>query len=240
MKFCRTCERDLPLSAFGRDKYNRDGLTIVCRECRLQQTKKWQTANPDAAAKWRKANLVKFRGYTAKWRAANPEKAAAYSARSRADGRANAATKRWNERNKEKLSVQRRTPEHRAKARANSRRWVLANPQRERERDKRYKGTEKRKLWDRAYQSNRRARKRSLPGNYTTEDIKRLLAASNKCHICKRSFTTERKPTVDHVMAIATDLGSNDPGNLTLVCLSCNSKKRDKRFNPLTGQGLLV
>jgi hypothetical protein len=34
MKFCRLCNRELPLSEFTKDRHKRDGLSSTCRYCR--------------------------------------------------------------------------------------------------------------------------------------------------------------------------------------------------------------
>lgn len=38
-KYCKKCERDLPLSMFYKDKSRKDGLSCYCKECRLKYSK---------------------------------------------------------------------------------------------------------------------------------------------------------------------------------------------------------
>ena len=41
MKYCKGCDRDLPLSAFHNDKKMKDGLAFYCRECVSEYGKKY-------------------------------------------------------------------------------------------------------------------------------------------------------------------------------------------------------
>lgn len=45
-KACRTCRRQLPLSAFGRDRSRADGLAYVCRHCKNNSARATYTPIP--------------------------------------------------------------------------------------------------------------------------------------------------------------------------------------------------
>jgi 5-methylcytosine-specific restriction endonuclease McrA len=176
----------------------------------------WAKANPKKRAAsnraWHEANREKNNATKRSWKKSNPEKVRAWA---NAWDKANPEKKRawgnaWYAANRERVAT-------------NSRAWKKANPEKKR-----------------AAEHRRRARKRSILGEVTAEDIKRMMAASSKCHFCKKPFTRKRPLTIDHVLPISSHLGSNDPNNLVLACASCNSSKGARRYNPRTGQGLLV
>jgi 5-methylcytosine-specific restriction endonuclease McrA len=60
-----------------------------------------------------------------------------------------------------------------------------------------------------------------------------------KAHICGGKFTKSRPATVDHVIPVA-DGGKHEVSNLAAAHASCNSRKKARRENPLTGQGFLL
>jgi 5-methylcytosine-specific restriction endonuclease McrA len=123
---------------------------------------------------------------------------------------------RWRESNKEQISAygrRMRAAEGRPARRAKLQRWRRANP-----------GKVSMHI------NRRRARARSAPGKYTAEDIDKLLKASDRCHVCGKRFSKRRPPTLDHVIPLAHELATNDPGNLALAHQSCNSRKNAARI----------
>lgn len=50
-KRCSKCGRELPLSDFGRDKYNKDGLKCKCKHCE----KEYREQNKDKIKAWQQA-----------------------------------------------------------------------------------------------------------------------------------------------------------------------------------------
>lgn len=61
MKYCSGCDEDLELSAFGKDKYRKDGLTSKCKKCRNKHNREYCKKNPemkkkhnDLRVEWRK------------------------------------------------------------------------------------------------------------------------------------------------------------------------------------------
>ena len=70
-----------------------------------------------------------------------------------------------------------------------------------------------------------RQHRRETKGYYTKTDIQRMLQEQNDaCNFCKEAFNG--KYEVDHVKPIAKG-GTNWPGNLQLLCRTCNAKKSD-------------
>lgn len=72
-KFCRRCEEQLPLEAFGKDSSRKDGLKYVCKSCRKLDTLKYREEH--------RQELVE---YMRNYRKVNPAKNAESSAQYRA------------------------------------------------------------------------------------------------------------------------------------------------------------
>lgn len=121
-----------------------------------------------------------------------------------------------------------------------AKRYQAEHADRVRENKRRYSASDKGKIAKRAREHTRRARKRAVPGKISAAAANKLLAAASRCAICGRRFTKANPATIDHVLAISTDLGSNHLSNLAAVHAVCNSKKGSRRENPLTGPGLLL
>jgi 5-methylcytosine-specific restriction endonuclease McrA len=87
--------------------------------------------------------------------------------------------------------------------------WRKANP-------------EKVQVWVR----NRRAKLKGLAGTHTIEDILSLMDSQRgKCVYCRVDISKSYQ--VDHIVPVARG-GSNDKGNLQLLCKACNLDKRAK------------
>jgi 5-methylcytosine-specific restriction endonuclease McrA len=72
--------------------------------------------------------------------------------------------------------------------------------------------------------SKRRAKILKAEGHYSANDVARLRnAQKHRCAVCK----SKRKLTVDHIIPLTAG-GSNWPSNLQMLCLPCNSAKRDR------------
>jgi hypothetical protein len=118
-----------------------------------------------------------------------------------------------------------------------TRRWAKANP----EKVAKYK-----RFWAKANPEKvaavlrrRRARKAAAPGTFTAEDWRALVAHSPRCHWCKKSFTSKRRPTHDHVIPLSKG-GADDISNSCCACKGCNSGKCDRLINPANGEGILL
>jgi 5-methylcytosine-specific restriction endonuclease McrA len=101
-----------------------------------------------------------------------------------------------------------------------------------------YRATEAGRLVAVAASQRRRARIREAQGTVSTEDVRRILSAE-KCYLCRMRFTAKRPATLDHVIPLARG-GKHEVANLAAAHLGCNSKKRARLENPITGQGVLI
>ena len=79
-----------------------------------------------------------------------------------------------------------------------------------------------------AASSRRRARKLGAGGSYTADDIDRIyLSQRGKCAGYGCGINLGKKFHRDHKVSLSKG-GSNDAGNIELLCPSCNLKKNDK------------
>ena len=99
--------------------------------------------------------------------------------------------------------------------------WRRKNPDKTAEYQRRYRASHRDVA--RSQVRNRRARVRYASGQHSALDVQRLIwFQRGLCAYCYRAM--DGRHTVDHRIPLIRG-GSNDPANLCLACLSCNSKK---------------
>lgn len=64
MKICNNCNKELPLTAFHRNKSHSDGRENVCAACRNEQTKQWRLTSPKA--KYSEASYTRLKDWRSK------------------------------------------------------------------------------------------------------------------------------------------------------------------------------
>lgn len=171
----------------------------LCVECAKAAAGKQRRDDPERCRTqlkaWQKANKEKYHAAAIRWTAAHPEWRKTYE-------------KAWRLANKDKLYA--RTMAWRG---ANRERWdEAAKVWREANRPR------VRTIW-----RNRRARVRNAHGSHTVDQILGLLEKQrNRCAACRKSLTDGYH--VDHIVPLARG-GSNDIGNIQLLCAACNLSK---------------
>lgn len=145
--------------------------------------------------RFRALNRPRIRGYENAWKAANPEK--------------NKQKKQRNyQRNRDaKIARHRawRAANHDA-AKASSKAWKQLHP-----------------AEHNVHKRNYRARRRGNGGAHTVDQILDLLEKQrNRCAACRKNIKSSYH--ADHIVPLARG-GSNDIGNIQLLCVACNLSK---------------
>jgi hypothetical protein len=182
---------------------------------------------------WAKSHPDKCREYTAAYRQQHPE--------AREKHRLNA--QEYVQKNREKVSAQKRAyrlanidkeqkyrNDHRENENRRSREWEAKYRQQNREEYRRKQREAYKKNPEKYLAKNHRyeARKIGGGGAYTTDEWKALLKSSGyRCVWCGCS---DVKLTVDHVIPVSMG-GTSNIDNIQPLCLSCNSRKRDKTMD---------
>jgi hypothetical protein len=53
-KFCKKCERELPLTMFYKDKTTKSGYAFYCKDCKLKQAKEYQQSHKEEKKAYKK------------------------------------------------------------------------------------------------------------------------------------------------------------------------------------------
>lgn len=177
-------------------RYVAQGLCVQCARAAADKQRRDDPIGHAAQLDaWRKANKGKVNAWARAWADANPDARKAYE-------------KAYRVANKDKLTA--RTMAWRA---ANRERWdEAARVWHEANRPR------VRTIW-----RNRRARVRNANGKHTVDQILDLIEKQrNRCAACRKSLKGGYH--ADHIMPLARG-GSNDIGNIQLLCVACNLSK---------------
>ncbi len=103
-----------------------------------------------------------------------------------------------------------------------SRIWRLNNPDKVKQIIRKYNNSNKGRLLRKIQYHKRRYS--SNGGTFTKKDWVSLLARQKSCYYCRKRFTKNLKPTVDHVIPLSKG-GKNVRENVVAACFYCNVKK---------------
>jgi len=148
-----------------------------------------------------------------RYRAENPEKTKAYS-------------DAYNEKHRDAMNAKSREYYHNNKEHKKrvSREWKQRNKEWVKQYAKQW--VDKNRTYKYYANSCRRDQRRGAEGNYTQNDIDRLITLQKeKCATCHKSLSG-RNFHIDHITPI-TKGGSNWPSNLQLLCPACNISKHN-------------
>ena len=218
-KLCPRCKLDLPISAFGKAKSTKDGLTSWCMECRRAAGRAYAAKHKDEAAvrskAWDEKNPERRRQNRSRHYQENKEKTSAQVAAWQALNKdlIREAAKLWRKVNRDRDRAARRSA-------ANAR--YAANPEKTREYQREY--YKRNSAIFKQARDRYNARRKNAEGSYKQADILRIFKhQSGRCAYCRCKLTA--RYDVDHITPLHAG-GTNYPKNLQLTCGPCNSKKR--------------
>lgn len=213
---CTKCHTPFPatLEYFHKQKNGKYGLSSWCITCHRAvnnaNLKERRAADPDLVQRQNE--------YKKEYRETHREEIAAYN-----------KEYYWSrvkqERERTRIKYKRFESQYRAKRRIRDDKNRESRNAKER---KRYANDPIYRLKNRAIHKARRDRKRNNEGKYAYKDIIALYAEQEgRCAYCGITLYIDLPGdiTVDHIVALKLG-GSNNPENLSLACMSCNSSKK--------------
>ena len=201
----------------------------LCRQCSkvLPATNEFWHSHRETKDKLNTSCKECARERARKWHAENREKAnrrsLTYSSSHREEAKSKARI--WRENNRTRYLH-------------GSRKWRHENKERASEATKAWKAVNRERVL--ALVRNYKARKKAASGTHSGRDVLELLALQN--HMCAacRCRIDGRKYHVDHIVPLSMG-GSNDRGNLQILCAPCNlSKNARDPVEFMQSRGLLV
>lgn len=213
LKICTACKVSKSLDCFSLNKQRRDGLMTRCRECRSALYRKNRIHILEIKRKNYPKHAEKRAAYNKKYAIENKDKIKKYKEITKERRKTYNAIyfkKRYKEKGlelNEKQKLRR-----------------LENLEVYKERERKFKRENKEKI--NAINAKRRSLKKGSSGKHTRDDVLDLFEKQGKkCPECKVSLLNGYH--VDHVIPLLLG-GSNNKGNLQLLCPACNSKKGAK------------
>jgi hypothetical protein len=211
MKRCYKCKQELPATLDYFSKKN-DGLASLCKECAKIEAKKYyrkyKETDPDSLRE--KGNERKR-----KWRKENPEKYTAERQR-------HMANNLEKERERCRLYRRKKYQESPDEVRAKNRQWAKENPISVHERNQRFRANNPQ--YSKIKNAKRKARKQSLPDNFTAQDWQRALDYFNDCcAVCGCPAGLWHTIAADHWIPLTSP---NCPGTIpTNIIPLCHAQK---------------
>lgn len=200
-KRCTRCSEQKPIDEFNKDRRQPDGLQSKCRSCQSELRRSNYQRN-------RESEIAK----AVQWARSNPEKVKEFERRRAIakPGRTTEYAKAWALRNRAAEAARKRTwkLENGDKVRAAARAAYARNPHS-----------------SLAKYHRRRALKIASGGSYTARQIEALRQKQRgRCACCRKKLARFH---ADHVVPLVKG-GSNDIGNIQLLCPTCNIRKHAK------------
>jgi hypothetical protein len=201
-KVCSNCNIEKPLSDFHFHKSREKGVDYFCKVCRNEYN----------------------RGYYAEHLEENHLRAKIYCANN-SDVIKEKNKQKYIE-NKEEINA--RNKKYAQTEAGKERNYNAAHLQEHAEHQREYRKTPLGKIHDSQHRHRRRSAQQKTICTLTLKQWGKILTLqNNKCAECGREFTSELKPTKDHIIPLSLG-GGLTFGNVQALCRSCNSIKHDR------------
>lgn len=211
----------------------RDTISGKCCACAVAQSAGYYRGHAaivnERSREWAKNNLEKRRIYNGNCRGKNPT---LYRQTNNTWRKNNPSRVRTYKAASHKRNYKpKRAPDYRPKnygitPAEMTRQWREADPTRAK--NSRNSSAKRHPETTRRLRHIRRGRLKGAKGSFTSHDLKEIMKMQKrKCAYCRARFGDKCKPTLDHIIAIASG-GSNYKQNLQFLCSTCNSSKSDR------------
>jgi hypothetical protein len=201
-KKCSKCHIEKDVSEFNKQTHSKYGFKSECREC--QHLK--YLANRDAII----AAVKKYDSEHKEQRKENVRRYGEFHREERKLYNREYRIKNYNERVRK------------------DREYYATHRDRALETVKKYSKTPQGKLVAAKTRHNRQSRNKEAKCSLTLEQWNKIIVMqNNQCAMCRKDFSSTRKPTKDHIIPL-TKGGGLTFENTQALCKSCNSKKNDK------------
>ncbi|MEM9953991.1 MAG: HNH endonuclease [Chloroflexota bacterium] len=219
-QFCYKCGEEKPFTAeyFRRSSKSKSGLLSLCRVCARQEAKEWREQKLEEDPDYIKSLYWK-----------NPEKQREQKRQDyikhREKRRKTSKRKYWENVEENRRIAREYARKHREEAKERVRRWRQDNPERYREYNQQWidENPDTVKKMQQASWVRRRARKRNLPHDLTTEEWQYCLEYwNNACAVCGDG----EKLNADHWIPLSNeDCPGTIVDNMIPLCEHCNKTK---------------
>lgn len=231
MKKCSTCGETKTVDKFSKKSRMKDGLNSQCKSCQSDYYKRFYAEN-------REDQIARSRKYKEQNPLSNEKredtkrKHREWWALNKTDISKRRIDRYWDEssgirsRNIERCRSW--VKENIARVCTQMKKYYKINSEKVKARVRQYENEnpEKTKALGRVKANRRRARLLNSANQYKRQDVERIFyLQKGKCANCKCSIS--KKYHIDHRIPVARG-GDNSPGNIELLCPSCNLKKSAK------------
>lgn len=228
LKTCTKCGIEKSINCFSERKDTQSGYRATCKECTHKQRSAYR-GGTKAFKTCRVCGIDKpFEDFYKNWRCQD-----GYMSLCKECNK-NLCSKHYQDTKDQTLikkHIDRET--NKEKFLLRERKYRRANKEKRSQYHREYRLTENGKIRHRQGSHIRRAKTKNSETKLSVEQWHKILKLQdNKCNICGKRFTEKHPPTIDHIIPLFHD-GGSEFENIQALCLSCNSKKQaklDKRF----------